>query len=461
MSRLNNPIRSPGALVLAAALAAGFAPPAAAAQPLPEIAGKGLPTLAPLIAQVTPAVVNISIKSRSPAEDNPLLRDPFFRRFFNVPDRPPQEMAAGSGVIVDARQGLVITNHHVIKNAAQVIVTLKDRRQLPATIVGADPATDIAVLKIDAPNLTAMKLGDSDHLNVGDFVVAIGNPFGLGQTVTSGIVSALGRSGLNIEGYEDFIQTDASINPGNSGGALINLRGELIGINTAIIGPSGASVGIGFAVPVNMARGVMTQLVRFGEVRRGRLGIDFEDLAPDAAAVLKLPTADGALISTVQPDSPAAKAGLRRGDVVLAFNGRPVRSGPDLRNRLGLTPVGENIELTVFRDGNKLTVKLQIAPPQGLASGDAQIVPQLAGLKIANIDRTTPQGARVEGVLVVGIETGSVAAGYGLRPGDVIAAVNRQRVRNINEFLAAMRNVERAFQMSVVRGDFVLTFTVR
>jgi len=450
-----------GTLVLAAALAAGFAPPAAAAQPLPEIAGKGLPTLAPLIAQVTPAVVNISIKSRSPAEDNPLLRDPFFRRFFNVPDRPPQEMAAGSGVIVDARQGLVITNHHVIKNAAQVIVTLKDRRQFPATLIGADPATDIAVLKIEAPNLTAMKLGDSDQLNVGDFVVAIGNPFGLGQTVTSGIVSALGRSGLNIEGYEDFIQTDASINPGNSGGALINLRGELIGINTAIIGPSGASVGIGFAVPVNMARGVMTQLVRFGEVRRGRLGIDFEDLAPDAAVALKLPTADGALISTVQPDSPAAKAGLRRGDVVLAFNGRPVRSGPDLRNRLGLTPVGDTIELTVFRDGNKLTVKLQIAPPQGIASGDAQIVPQLAGLKIANIDRTTPQGARVEGVLVVGIETGSVAAGYGLRPGDVIAAVNRQRVRNINEFLAAMRNVERAFQMSVVRGDFVLTFTVR
>jgi len=205
MSRLDNPIRCLGTLVLAAALAAGFAPPAAAAQPLPEIAGKGLPTLAPLIAQVTPAVVNISIKSRSPAEDNPLLRDPFFRRFFNVPDRPPQEMAAGSGVIVDARQGLVITNHHVIKNAAQVIVTLKDRRQFPATLIGADPATDIAVLKIEAPNLTAMKLGDSDQLNVGDFVIAIGNPFGLGQTVTSGIVSALGRSGLNIEGYEDFI----------------------------------------------------------------------------------------------------------------------------------------------------------------------------------------------------------------------------------------------------------------
>ena len=461
MPSLDTLIRSRFALALLTALSLGGAPAASAAQPVFELAGKGLPTLAPLISQVTPAVVNISIKSRSAAEDNPLLRDPFFRRFFNVPDRPPQEMAAGSGVIVDARQGIVITNHHVIKNAAEIIVTLKDRRQFPAKLVGTDPATDIAVLKIDAPDLSALKLGDSDQLNVGDFVVAIGNPFGLGQTVTSGIVSALGRSGLNIEGYEDFIQTDASINPGNSGGALINLRGELIGINTAIIGPSGANVGIGFAVPVNMARGVMTQLVRFGEVRRGRLGIDFESLAPDAATMLKLPTADGALISTVQPDSPAAKAGLRRGDVVLAFNGRPVKSGPDLRNRLGLTPIGENIELTVLRDGRQLSAKMQIAAPQDLASGDAQIVPQLAGLKIANIDRTTPQGARVEGVLVVGIETGSVAAGYGLRPGDVIAAVNRQRVRNIAEFLAAMRNVERAFQMSIVRGDFVLTLTVR
>jgi serine protease Do/serine protease DegQ len=446
---------------LLAALALYIPLTAAAAQPLPDLTGKGLPTLAPLITQVTPAVVNISIKSRSAAEDNPLLRDPFFRRFFNVPDRPPQEMAAGSGVIVDAREGIVITNHHVIKNAAQVIVTLKDRRRFPAKLVGTDPATDIAVLKISAPNLTALKLGDSDQLNVGDFVVAIGNPFGLGQTVTSGIVSALGRSGLNIEGYEDFIQTDASINPGNSGGALVNLRGELVGINTAIIGPSGANVGIGFAVPVNMARAVMTQIVRFGDVRRGRLGIDFEDLAPDAATLLKLPTADGAIISGVQPDSPAGKAGLRRGDVVLAFNGRPVKNSPDLRNHLGLTPVGEDVELTVFRDGRRLNFKLQIAAPQGLTAVDSQIVPQLAGLKIANIDRTSPQGARVEGVLVVGVETGSVAAGYGLRPGDVIAAINRQRVRNIAEFLAAMRNADRAFQMSVVRGDFVLTFTVR
>jgi serine protease Do/serine protease DegQ len=433
----------------------------AIAQPFPDVTRSPMPTLAPLISQVTPAVVNISIKSRSATDDNPLLRDPFFRRFFNVPDRPPQEMAAGSGVIVDARQGIVITNHHVIKNAAEVIVTLKDRRQYPAKLVGTDPATDIAVLKIDAPNLAALKLGDSDQLSVGDFVVAIGNPFGLGQTVTSGIVSALGRSGLNIEGYEDFIQTDASINPGNSGGALINLRGELIGINTAIIGPTGGNVGIGFAVPVNMARSVMSQIVRFGEVRRGRLGIDIEDLTPDAAAKLKMQTAEGAVIGNVQAESPAEKAGLRRGDVVLAFNGRPVRSGPDLRNRLGLTPVGEDIELSVLRGGQQVSIKARIAAPQGPATVDGQIVPQLAGLKIANIDRSNPQSTRVEGVLVVGVETGSVAAGYGLRPGDVIAAINRQRVRNINEFLAAMRNVERAFQMTIVRGDFVLTFTIR
>jgi serine protease Do/serine protease DegQ len=447
-------------LALAATVALACLIPAALAQPFPDISRQPMPTLAPLIAQVTPAVVNISIKSRSAAEDNPLLRDPFFRRFFNVPDRT-QEMAAGSGVIVDARQGIVLTNNHVIKNAAEVIVTLKDRRQFPAKLIGTDPATDIAVLKIDAPNLAALKLGDSDQLSVGDFVVAIGNPFGLGQTVTSGIVSALGRTGINLDGYEDFIQTDASINPGNSGGALINLRGELVGINTAIIGPSGGNVGIGFAVPVNMARAVMSQIVSFGEVKRGRLGVEIGDLTPDVAAKLKTPTAEGAVITNVQAESPADKAGLRRGDVVLGFNGRPVKSGPDLRNRLGLTPVGEDVELAVFRGGQRLTIKTQIAAPQGMTAVDGQVVPQLAGLKIANIDRSNPQLARVEGVLVVGIETGSVAAGLGLRAGDVIAAINRQRVRNIAEFLAAMRTVERAFQMTVVRGDFVLTFTIR
>jgi len=415
------------------------------------------------VARVAPAVVTVQTEVVQRVAADP------FESLFGGRSGTQTSAGLGTGFIVRA-DGVIVTNAHVIAGAARISVMLRDGTTYPATAIGTDETNDLAVIKVDAKNLPVAPLGDSDNLLVGEWAIAIGNPYGfmLGNSepsVTAGVISGVGRNlvarGEGPSAYFDMVQTDASINPGNSGGALINLRGELIGINTAIIGPSGASVGIGFAVPVNMARGVMTQLVRFGEVRRGRLGIDFEDLAPDAAAVLKLPTADGALISTVQPDSPAAKAGLRRGDVVLAFNGRPVRSGPDLRNRLGLTPVGENIELTVFRDGNKLTVKLQIAPPQGLASGDAQIVPQLAGLKIANIDRTTPQGARVEGVLVVGIETGSVAAGYGLRPGDVIAAVNRQRVRNINEFLAAMRNVERAFQMSVVRGDFVLTFTVR
>jgi serine protease Do/serine protease DegQ len=392
-----------------------------------------LPTLAPLVAEVTPAVVNISVQSRSALENNPLLRDPFFRRFFNLPEQQRTEVAAGSGVIVDAQQGLVLTNHHVVKDALQIAVTLKDRRQFSAKLVGADPATDIAVLKIEATGLAALRLGDSDQVSVGDFVVAIGNPFGLGQTVTSGIVSALGRTGLHVEGYEDFIQTDASINPGNSGGALVNLRGELIGINTAIIGPAGGNVGIGFAVPANMARAVMTQIVRFGEVRRGRLGVEIGELTPATAAKLKLPLSEGALIANVQAGSPAEKAGLRRGDLVTAFNGRPVRSATDLRNRLGLTPVGESVELSVQRDGGQQIIRAEIAPPQGLATGSGQLVPQLPGLKVADIDRANPQLSRVEGVLVIGVEAGSAAAGYGLETGDLIAAVNRRRVRNVGE----------------------------
>src|SRR3954454_256653 len=236
------------------------------------------PTLAPILERVTPAVVNIAVLQRSPEEQNPLLRDPFFRRFFGMPQQSEPQIAAGSGVIVDAKNGYVITNSHVVKDAREILITLKDNRRLPAKLVGSDPGTDVAVLKVDPKNLVEAKFGDSDALQVGDFVMAIGNPFGIGQTATSGIVSALGRSGLSVEGYEHFIQTDAPINPGNSGGALINLKGELIGINSAIIGPSGGNVGIGFAVPAVIARAVMNQLVRFGEVRRGRLGISMQNV---------------------------------------------------------------------------------------------------------------------------------------------------------------------------------------
>jgi len=349
--------------LLAAGLTGGWlAAPGPAAAALPAAIG-GATTIAPMLDAVTPAVVNISVLSRAPQIDNPLARDPFFRRFFgNIPQiqgRPQQ--SAGSGVIVDARNGYVLTNHHVIENAAEIAVTLKDRRRVRARLVGSDAATDIALLKIDADRLTALPMGDSDRLRVGDFVVAIGNPFGLGQTVTSGIVSALGRSGLKVEGYEDFIQTDASINPGNSGGALVNFQGELIGINTAIIGPAGGSVGIGFAVPTNIARSVMTQLIEHGEVRRGRLGIAIQDLTPDLAESLNVTGDQGAVIAQVEQGSAADRAGLRAGDVVVAVDGKPVHSGTDLRNRVGLVRIGTPIQITILRGGQQRTINIRTA----------------------------------------------------------------------------------------------------
>ncbi len=430
---------------------------------LPFSDGKGgVPSLAPLLQDVTPAVVNISVLTRSAIEDNPLFRDPFFRRFFNIPDQAArQERSAGSGVIVDAVRGYVLTNHHVIKDALQVIVTLKDRRQFQAKLVGMDPGTDIALLKIEARNLQALRLGDSDLLNVGDFVVAIGNPFGLGQTVTSGIVSALGRSGLDIEGYEDFIQTDASINPGNSGGALVNLKGELIGINTAIIGPSGASVGIGFAVPSVMAKAVLDQLVRFGEVRRGRLGASSEDITYDLAMALGLASTEGAIISSVDPSSPAEKAGIKPRDVVVAFNGRAVRNSADLRNKIGMVPIGESIELGLLRDGRPLTAKAQIAKPLEVPSISEETVPQLAGASVANIKPGSPLHGKVEGVLVTKVEANSPAWLHGIRPGDIIIGVNRRKVRSVQEFLAALKTGESVIMLSLLRGDFRLTIVIR
>jgi len=317
----------------------------------------GMPTLAPTLEKIMPAVVNIAVLQRSPEEQNPLLRDPFFRRFFGLPGQSQQQISAGSGVIVDAKNGYVITNAHVVNGAREIAVTLKDNRRLPAKLVGADAGTDIALLRIEPRNLAEAKWGDSDALQVGDFVLAIGNPFGIGQTATSGIVSALGRSGLSVEGYEDFIQTDASINPGNSGGALVNLRGELVGINSAIIGPSGGNVGIGFAVPSMIARAVMDQIVRFGEVRRGRLGVTMQDVVGG----------DGASVAEVEPRSPAAQAGLRKGDVIVALNGRAVRGAAELRARLSVVPVGERVELGIQRGGQPQLIRATVGPAQNRA----------------------------------------------------------------------------------------------
>ena len=352
-------------LTLAAFLLGGSVPAIAGAQAFAVRGGEqDVPTLAPIIESVTPGVVNIAVRGRVPLEKNPLFRDPFFRRYFGLPEQQPQRQfqAVGSGVIVDAERGYVLTNNHVVAKADQITVGLRDGRRLKAKLIGTDPEADIAVLQIPPENLVAVPLGDSDKLAVGDYVIAIGNPFGLGQTVTSGIVSALSRSGLGIEGYEDFIQTDASINPGNSGGALISLRGKLVGINTAIVGPAGGNVGIGFAIPVNMAREIMDQIVKFGEVRRGQIGVLVQDLTPDLAEELNVSSRTGSVIVQVMPGSAADKGGLQRGDVILAVNGVPVRNASHLRNKIGLVRIGQTVALRVARAGKERTVTVTIGP---------------------------------------------------------------------------------------------------
>jgi Do/DeqQ family serine protease len=346
------------------ALAVSAALPAVARAPLLD-EDRGVLTIAPMLEKVTPAVVNIGVTKRMRLQDNPLFKDPFFRKYFGVPENAPmpgrRALAAGSGVIIDAAKGLVVTNHHVVRDAEAITVTLKDGRLLKAQLVGSDPGTEVAVLRIGAGGLTSIPLGDSDNLRVGDVVLAIGNPFGVGQTVTSGIVSALGRSGLKADNYEDFIQTDAPINPGNSGGALVNSKGELVGINTAIIAPTGGNVGIGFAIPSNIVKIVAAQLERFGRVRRGRIGADVSTVTPDIADAGGLAQARGAIVTSVEKSSPAERAGLAAGDVIIEVDGRPVLSASDVRNRIGLRESGSKVTLSYLRRGQRNTVTLETA----------------------------------------------------------------------------------------------------
>ena len=329
---------------------------------LPEFSGGKLPTLAPLVREVTPSVVNIAVRGRV-KENNPRYRDPLFREFLEAPKELEREVqAVGSGVIVDAQHGYVLTANHVVAQAATVQVMTKDGRRLDAKLVGRDPGTDVAVLRVQgAQSLKTIPMGDSDRLDVGDFVIAVGNPFGLGQTVTSGIVSALGRTGIGEQGYEDFIQTDAAINPGNSGGALVNLRGELIGINTAIFSTGGGNVGIGFAVPINMARRVMDQIVEHGHVRRGRIGVSIKDMTAPALAT-STEAIVGALIADVRRGSPAEQVGIQKGDVIIAADGRTIRSAAQLRNKISLSQIGERLQLTLARKGAISKVSVEVTP---------------------------------------------------------------------------------------------------
>lgn len=420
-----------------------------------SVDGEPVPSLAPMLDKVTPAVVNIATEGHVKVPTSPLMNDPFFRRFFNVPDQQRQRktQSLGSGVIVDAKRGLVLTNNHVIANADQITVKLRDGRELQAELVGSDPDTDVAVIKIPPKNLSAIPLADSEKLRVGDFVVAIGNPFGLGQTVTSGIVSALARSGLGITGYEELIQTDASINPGNSGGALVNLRGELVGINTAIYSQSGGNIGIGFAIPINMAQQITEQLIEFGEVKRGFLGAQLQDLDPNLAEAFGIKTKRGAVLVNVVEGSPAAKAGLVPGDVVTQVNGKTIVNASSLRNEIGLMRVGDAVKLEIIRDGKRQTISTNVGERETARKTDGMRNKRLAGATFGNIPEESPAYGRIPGVMLYEVERGSRVWEAGLRQGDIITSVNRQPIREIDEFLSLVTQINGQLLLRVQRGD--------
>ena len=448
------------AVTFGAALLNGPAVFAALPAPPPNDAAP-MPSLAPMVKRVSPAVVNVATRGtikEKPGQHNPLMDDPFFRRFFDAPpDAKPRErqfQSAGSGVIVDAKNGYIITNFHVIENASEITITLLDNRSFSAKVVGSDEGADIAVLQAKQPNLVAMNLGDSTHLEVGDYVVAIGNPFGLQNPVTAGIVSALGRSGINPEGYEDFIQTDASINPGNSGGALVNLRGELVGINSAILSGSGGNIGIGFAIPVNMAKGVMDQLIKYGQVKRGVLGVNIYPVTPDVAKEFGLSESSGALVASVASGSAAERAGIKTGDIITSINGVVMKDPGELRNTIGMLRVGDKVDIGLLRDGKPRKVTALVAERNETEAASA--VEVNAGLDGAEL----VDAAAGNGVLVRSVQEGSPAAQAGLRANDLIVGVGRTPVTNNKTFREAAKGVS-LLLLNVRRGSAVVLIPIR
>ena len=458
-----------GALLQGGAPTPSYAQSAAAPASLPlELDGEPFPSLAPLVEATKPAVVSIAIARPARSFRSPFQGDPFFERFFGNPRRrqqpqqqDPQPQPTGSGVIVDAALGLVLTNHHVIQNATEIEVTLSDGRTIGASVVGSDAGTDVALLELDeADELTQMPLGDSEALQVGDFVLAIGNPFGLTHTVTSGIVSALGRSIPRARSagapspIEDFIQTDASINPGNSGGALVNMRGELVGIPSNILSRSGGNIGIGFAIPTSIAREIMRQLVEFGEIRRGRLGVFVQDVSEDVAQALDLASSAGAFVSEVIPDSAAEEAGIEPGDVIVKVDGKDVEGSNDLVNTVGLRSVGEEVSLEIVgKDGQLKLVEVILGGT--VSSGGGEVHPALAGATLVN-----GQDGGYQGVLVESIAPGSAAENSGLEADDVIFRVNRTDVRNVEQMKAAAEN-RSLLVLHLARGNRRVVITVR
>jgi Do/DeqQ family serine protease len=431
--------------------------PLTAAAALPAaVDGEELPSLAPVLEQVTPSVVNVYTRTRVQVR-SPLMEDPFFRRFFNLPNRSRERVSQslGSGVIVDAKKGYVLTNHHVIRGADDISITLHDGRSFEAEVIGTDPDTDLAMVRIPAENLQALQFADSKSLRVGDFVVAVGNPFGLGQTVTSGIVSALGRSAFRGLEFQNFIQTDASINPGNSGGALINLRGELVGINSAIFTPSGGNVGIGFAIPSAMAFYVMGQLAEHGEVRRGTLGIFVQDLTADLAGAFGLEQGAGALVTEVDGGSPADKEGLQAGDVVTAVGGNAVKSAQDFHNLEGQFPVDDKVRVDYVREGKEKSARLKVAELDKLAAGELDH--RLEGAVFEDIP-IKQRSSQVRGVILVELKSDSRLARRGMRPGDIVIGANRNRIGSLEEFREVVGGINGTLYLEVLRKgrDYVV-----